>query len=99
MISREDILEFLRQRKPYFTERFHLTKIGIFGSFARGEQDSTSDLDVILEFEPGTADLYEIKEELKSILTAQFNLEVDICREKYLKPYFRKNILKDATFV
>ena len=37
----------------------------LFGSFARNEQDENSDIDIVLEFHPGTKNIYEKKTNLK----------------------------------
>ena len=38
MITKEEILDFLRQQKPLFEKEYQVSKIGLFGSYARGEQ-------------------------------------------------------------
>ncbi|MCB9273839.1 MAG: nucleotidyltransferase domain-containing protein [Lewinellaceae bacterium] len=99
MSKKNDILDFIRREKRVLFNRYHITKIGLFGSFARGEDKADSDIDLVVEFEPGTENLYEIKQEIKKIFQDQFHAEVDVCREKYLKPYYRERILKDAIFI
>jgi predicted nucleotidyltransferase len=99
MISREDILTYLTENKPMFQQRFHLMKLGLFGSFARQEAGETSDLDILIELEPGTSDIFEIKQELRSTLEKQFQRKVDICREKAILPIFRPMILDEVIYV
>ena len=99
MLEKQELLAFIRQQKPELTDRFHLTKIGIFGSFARGEQTPESDIDLIVEFKPGTEDLFQLKRALRELFAKQFNKEVALCREKFIKSYYRKQILGDAIFV
>lgn len=99
MISRKDILTFLSQNKQYFRDRFHIVKIGLFGSFARNDQNSTSDIDLIVEFEDNTQNLYDLKRDLRAYIQKRFNLDVDIAREKYLKPRYKKSILKETQYV
>ena len=48
MLNRQDILSFLRDNKEYLQKHFHLTKVGIFGSFARDEQKQDSDIDLLI---------------------------------------------------
>ena len=50
-LNREDVLELLRYHKPVLKERFGVTDISIFGSFARDEATEDSDIDVIVKFE------------------------------------------------
>jgi len=99
MLKKEDILEFLQERKADLQSEFQLIKIGLFGSFARNEATENSDIDLIIEFAPNTLALSEKKSALKSILKNQFGREVDLCREKYIKPYFKSQILKTAIYV
>jgi uncharacterized protein len=99
MIDRTDIIDYLKQHKAELLARYRLSKIGIFGSFARGEQTDDSDIDLIVEFQSGVENLFHLKQALKQLIQEEFHKEVDICREKYIKPYYKKRILKDAIFV
>jgi len=98
MIDSNQILYYLTSNKNRLEKEYHLVKIGIFGSIARGEQNENSDIDLIVEFEENTPDLYSIKQRLKDEIQSRFNLPVDICREKYIKPIFKNQILSDAKY-
>jgi len=97
--SKKDILSFLSRNKTIFRDQFHITRIALFGSFARGEQNKESDLDLIVEFEENTQNLYDLKLQLKDFFRINLDLEVDICREKYIKPRIKESILKEAIYV
>jgi len=99
MISANHIIDYLTTNKLRFQKEYHLTRIGIFGSIARGEQTALSDIDLIVEFEENTDDLFSLKEKLKSEMESIFHLPVDICREKYIKPVFKAQILSEARYV
>ena len=99
MNTKEEILLFLKSNKLFLTKKFHLTKIGLFGSFARGDQKPSSDIDLLIERAPGANNIFDSDWELKELLKKQFNRDVDICTEKYIKSYFRPYILKDAIYV
>ena len=98
MIDSNQILYYLSSNKNRFEKEYHLTKIGIFGSIARGEQNENSDIDLIVEFEENTPDLYTIKQRLKKEIQSRFNLPVDICREKYIKSIFKNQILAEVKY-
>lgn len=98
MISKENILSYLTDIKPMLEKQFNVSKIGLFGSFARNEQSVTSDIDIIIEFRPKTENLSEKKEAIRQMLGARFHRKVDLCREKYLKPYFKNQILQTAIY-
>ena len=99
IINSQQILSYLSSNKERLKKEYHLTKIGIFGSIARNEQSKKSDIDLIVEFEENTLDLYTIKLKIKEEIQSKFNLPVDICREKYIKPVFRDQILSEAIYV
>lgn len=100
MKTREEILDFLEKNKKLLHEDFHIIKIGIFGSVAKNTQNANSDIDLIVEFEENTPNLYELKQKLKSYLKQHLEVEnIDICRERYIKPIFKQSILKEALYV
>jgi uncharacterized protein len=98
MKSRE-ILIFLKQHKKTFHSEFGIVKIGLFGSFARGEATNSSDIDILIVMEDGTEDMFEKRMKLMEYLSGEFNRPVDICHEKAIKPVFRDMVLKDVVYV
>ena len=54
------IIEILRSHEPETKKRFNVRRIGVFGSFARGEEKDTSDVDILVEFENPTFDNFII---------------------------------------
>ncbi len=99
MYTQKQILDFISKSKPMLCEKFHVSKIGLFGSYARQEQSANSDIDLIVEFDENTKDLYDLKIAIKKFFKDNLNLEVDLCREKYIKPRYRKRILNEAIYV
>jgi len=99
MNTKEGILDFLSENKSELLSKYHLSKIGLFGSFSRAEATENSDVDIIFDFKENVADVYGVKTELKLYLSEVFNRSVDLAREKYLKPYAKKQILQDAIYV
>jgi predicted nucleotidyltransferase len=84
--------------KKLFREKYHIIRIGIFGSYARGDQNKNSDIDLLVEFEENTGDLYDLKQQLKDFFRNKLDVEVDICREKYIKPRIKKSILEETVY-
>jgi predicted nucleotidyltransferase len=99
MIAQNQVIQYLSANKQSISQKYHLKKLGIFGSYARNEQLPTSDLDLLVEFEDNTPDLTGIKDFLRKEMQSVFNIPVDICREKYIKPVFRQQILSDVIYV
>jgi predicted nucleotidyltransferase len=98
MKTKDQILIFLSQNKKLFREKYHIIRIGLYGSYARDEQNIDSDLDLLVEFEDNTQDLYDLKLQLKDFFLNKLGIEIDICREKYIKPGIKKHILKETVY-
>ena len=65
MLPREGILTILRDNKERFAEKYGVTKIGLFGSFARNEATEESDVDVCVEvIEPTYDVMFDLREEI-----------------------------------
>ena len=99
MNDSSQIFAYLVKNKYRLMRKYHLTKIGVFGSIARGEESDQSDIDLIVEFDEQVKDLYWIKEQLRAEINSKFNRSVDICREKYIKPKIKDHILSQARYV
>uniref|UniRef100_UPI0040559E88 nucleotidyltransferase family protein n=1 Tax=Candidatus Electrothrix sp. TaxID=2170559 RepID=UPI0040559E88 len=99
MLKQNDILAFLSKQLPELQAEYNISKIGLFGSFARNEQDENSDIDIVLEFHPGTENIYEKKTSLKKIFKNYFHREIDLCRLKYVKPFIKDYLEKEVIYV
>jgi len=99
MDTKKDILDFLKQNRMYLSNNYHISKIALFGSFAKNRQNSDSDVDILIDIKDDTKNIHELKISLKKYLSNAFDRKVDLAREKYLKPYAKKHILKDAIYV
>jgi len=99
MHTQKQILDFISKNKSFLNQQFHVSKIGLFGSYARNEQTENSDIDLIVDFEENTNNLYDIKIELKKFFKENLNINVDICREKYIKPFYKTRIIKETIYV
>lgn len=99
MHTQKQILDFLSKNKNLLNRQFCVSRIGLFGSYARNEQTDDSDIDLIVDFQENTNNLYDIKIELKQFFKDNLNVEVDICREKYIKPRYKNRIIKEAIYV
>lgn len=99
MKTRNDILSYLTANKTMLLKKYSLASIGIFGSVARNENKENSDLDILILFNENTSNIISKKAALKNQLSTELNIRVDICSEKYIKPFFKENILKEAIYV
>jgi predicted nucleotidyltransferase len=99
MLTKNDILKFLGDNKDYLSTQFHIVKIGLFGSFARDEAVENSDIDLIIELEENTPDIFELKRNLRKYFKDNLKRDVHICREKYLKSFVKEYIKKETVYV
>lgn len=97
MVKLENCKRQLANFKHQFGESFGITKLGIFGSVARGENTEDSDIDIVVEVEKPTLSLMH---NLHEALTRLFNCKVDLVRfRKSLRPMFISNINQDVIYV
>lgn len=95
-ITREQILDFLRQHKQEMHDRFGVTKIGLFGSYARGDARADSDIDVAIELSQKTADSYF---GALHFLEDSFDAKMDLGIESNIKPILKPYIMKEIVYV
>lgn len=77
--------------------KYHVRRLGLFGSAARGELAPESDVDLLIEFEPGKAPSLWAEPEMREAFSALFGgRRVDLVPPEVLRnPYRRKAILRD----
>jgi hypothetical protein len=93
--TREEIERTLKELKPSLSEKFKVKRIGIFGSYLRGEQSEESDVDILVEFSgPIGWEFIDFKEFLEETL----GQEVDLVTLRALKPQMRDRILKEVVY-
>jgi len=92
MISQQQIDVIIEIMKPYKPK-----KIGIFGSFARGENSENSDLDILYQFEEPISLFQKFK--IQEILENKLKFNIDFVSEKYLHPFLKESILKDLKII
>ncbi len=96
-ISKSEILKTLSSIKAEAKQRFKAEIRGIFGSYVRDEQEKSSDLDVLVEFEEG-ANLLDLVG-LGLFLEEKLNMKVDVVPESDLREEIKDIILKEKVAV
>jgi len=94
-MTKEEILTFLRENKTLLQEQYHVTKIGLFGSYARDEAHEESDIDILVEM-PSQFDLYY---DLKEYLETHLHKTIDLGLQKSMRPFIEDFIKKDLIHV
>lgn len=94
VLSPDQVLPLLRERQPAWRQRYHLQRIGLFGSTARNEAKAGSDVDVWVELHPLTPfATVHLKQELEALLQRP----VDLVRlRERMNPALRQAILREG---
>lgn len=91
-LTEEKILSLLKANEPHI-KSFGVRSLGLFGSFAHGNDTENSDLDLVVELHTKTFDAYM---DLKLFLESLFGRKVDLVLADAIKPRLRGPILEDA---
>ena len=95
MSSINSLKEILRECLPYLEEKFGVTSIGVFGSYARGEATPSSDIDIVVELNrPIGWELVDLVDYLESRL----GHDVDLVIKRSIHPLIRDNILAEVQY-
>jgi predicted nucleotidyltransferase len=94
-MTREDIMNLLRENRGEL-ELSGVQRLALFGSRAREDAQSKSDLDFLVEFEKKSFDAYM---DLKFFLEDLFGVPVDLVLANTIKPRLRDRILEEAVDV
>ena len=93
MPSTDEILVRLRSHKERLVCRYGIKKIGLFGSYARGEASENSDVDIAVETDsPDPFLLIDLQEEIEQILARKVDL---ISLKNRFRPLFRQRLERD----
>lgn len=95
-MTQEKILDFLTVHKQELKDRFFLTKIGLFGSYAKNNADENSDIDIAIE--SSKKDFF-IRDDLREYLESIFKLKVDVGYLDSFREYYKVKIEKEIIYV
>lgn len=90
----QDRIKANRQDIISLAKKYGASNVRIFGSVARGEQHTGSDLDILIQLASGRSlfDIIALKQALEDLL----NCKVDVVTEAALSPYIREEVVKSA---
>ena len=95
--TKQDVLKVLHQNRDRF-KALGVSRIGLFGSFVRGEQHPDSDIDLLVEFEAGQK-TFDTFMELSFLLEEIFQRRIELVTVESLSPYIGPYILKEVEYV
>jgi uncharacterized protein len=94
--TKQDILSLLGQNR-FRLQGLGVRRIGLFGSYLRGEQRSDSDIDLLAEFEPGRK-TFDAFIELALFLETVLQHRVELVTMESLSPYIGPHILMEVEY-
>ncbi len=95
--TKERVLSLIQARQGHI-RTFGVRRLGLFGSFARGQQDRDSDIDVLVEFEPGRK-TFDNFIQLAFFLEELFERRVELVTTEALSPYLGPHIMREVEYV
>lgn len=97
MYTTNQILDILRAKKPQLQQKYPLSELGIFGSYARGDFNETSDIDILVDFNDRIDGFDYIR--LAHELEDAFHHKIDMVSRKGIKPQYLPYVEKSLIHV
>lgn len=96
MMTRENIVSILANVLPELREQYRVRTLGLFGSYARGDQTESSDIDLLVDVEPSIGlDFVKLAERIESLL----GHHVDLVSTRAVKRRYLQVIEQDLIYV
>ena len=97
VMSLDEIKEVIEQHRPELKREFHVDKIGVFGSYARGTQKKRRDIDFLVTFDQAISLFDHV--DLTIYLKELMGCKVDVIPHDNLRPELREYVLKDLIYL
>lgn len=96
MKTKDEVMAILRAIKPLVADLFKVRSMALFGSYARGQQTESSDVDVIVDVDPAIGlDFVD----LADLIEEKLGVAADVIPADGIKPRYREHIKKDLLYV
>lgn len=96
MYSLQNILQILRNYQPELQRKYPVSRMGVFGSYARGEATEKSDIDIAVEINgPMGLSFVAMADEIEAL----FGIKVDVVPKRSIKNAYLSNVEKDIVYV
>lgn len=94
-MNRNQVLDLIRTHKATLVERFGVTNIALYGSFARDQATEESDVDVLIAFDgPATSKAYfGVQFYLEDLLGREVDLATDKALRAEIRPYIERDVI------
>lgn len=97
ILNAQDLITKLQALKPAIEKRYKARPVGLFGSYVRGEQRETSDVDILVDFQDD-ADLFDFVG-LGFFLEEELHIKVDVVPRKALRAEIREVVLREMVIL
>jgi predicted nucleotidyltransferase len=92
----QNILEKLREHKPELQKKYPVSRLGVFGSYARGTATVESDIDIAVDISgPMGLNFIAMADEIEDL----FGIKTDVVPKRSIKPEYLHNVEKDIVYV
>ena len=94
-MNRDEVLGLLREHKATLAQRFGVTDLSLFGSFARDQATGDSDIDLLVQFDgPATSKQYfGMQFYIEDLLGRRVDLVTENALRAELRPYVERDIV------
>lgn len=96
VIDKKRIISFLQEHRAFLEEQFGITRIALFGSYARDEQTPASDIDLLIDAKEHS---FSNRFRLKEFLEEAFQKKVDIGYFDSVRGFIMRHIEEDLVYV
>jgi len=97
MTSQENVKSIINSHITELRQNFGVSRIGLFGSTVRGDNQAGSDIDILVEFSRPVGFISFIR--LENYLKELLNAPVDLVTPKALKPHIGRKIMAEVVYV
>ena len=94
-MTRSELLHILRTHKPTLAERFGVTSLSLFGSFARDQATDDSDVDILVGYDaPATSkSFFGVQFYIEDLLGRRVDLVTNNALRKEIRPYVERDLI------
>jgi uncharacterized protein len=97
MRNTTEMLDTLRSMRHELATQYHVSSIGIFGSYSKKNQTEQSDLDLVVEFNQPIGMMAFVH--LKNMISDRLNIKVDLVTPEGLHPLIRDQVMHEVVYV
>jgi uncharacterized protein len=94
-MTKEDILSFLKEHKDELYQKYAVTQIGLFGSYAKDQAHKNSDIDLAIM---STKKDFFLRDDLREYLERQFKILVDIGYFDSFREFYKQKIAQEILY-